>query len=69
MENTTGKQIIGHAEALSMIIGYLESNGLLADLAAVGHRVVHGGSTFSDSVLLTNETFDQISAVSHLAPL
>jgi acetate kinase len=62
-------EIVDHAKALSLIIGHLETKGMLANLVAVGHRVVHGGSTFTDSVLLTDETVDQISAVSHLAPL
>jgi acetate kinase len=44
---------------------------LLAPLAlvAVGHRVVHGGEAFADSVLLDAAALDEIRAASGLAPL
>ena len=35
----------------------------------MGHRVVHGGETFSTSVKITDEVLEQIEAVSGLAPL
>jgi acetate kinase len=38
-------------------------------LAAVGHRVVHGGEAFSESVVLDARTIDAIDACSDLAPL
>lgn len=38
-------------------------------VAAVGHRVVHGGERFSDSVLITDETVAEIEACIPLAPL
>ena len=58
-----------HAQALSRIIEYLRSKGLLEKLVAVGHRVVHGGARFSDSCRITEKTLEQIKAISHLAPL
>ena len=58
-----------HGQALSRIIEYLRSEGLLDKLVAVGHRVVHGGTIFSDSCRITEETLEQIKSVSHLAPL
>lgn len=36
---------------------------------AVGHRVVHGGEHFTQSMLITPEVLDGIRAVQHLAPL
>lgn len=36
---------------------------------AVGHRVVHGGETFKESVQITPEVLAKIKEVSHLAPL
>jgi len=39
------------------------------DIAAVGHRVVHGGEAFSDSVILDQAAIDQIRACVPLAPL
>ncbi len=39
------------------------------EIKAVGHRVVHGGESFSDSVLISSETKESISQCSALAPL
>ncbi len=58
-----------HGQALSRIIEYLRSEGLLEKLVAVGHRVVHGGARFSDSCRITEKTLEQIKSISHLAPL
>jgi len=38
-------------------------------IAAVGHRVVHGGERFSDSVLVNEQTIAEIDACIPLAPL
>jgi acetate kinase len=38
-------------------------------LAAVGHRVVHGGEAFTESVVLDARTIEAIDACSDLAPL
>ena len=38
-------------------------------IAAVGHRVVHGGERFSDSVLVDEQTLAEIEACIPLAPL
>ena len=38
-------------------------------MAAVGHRVVHGGEGFSDSTLITDEVMTAIEACIPLAPL
>lgn len=58
-----------HSQALSHIIEYIRSKGLLENIVAVGHRVVHGGTIFSDSCRVTPQTLEQIKSVSHLAPL
>lgn len=39
------------------------------EITAVGHRVVHGGEYFSDSVLVTDEVIEKIRACTSLAPL
>jgi acetate kinase len=39
------------------------------DIDGVGHRVVHGGEKFSDSVVITDEVIKAIEDVSDLAPL
>jgi acetate kinase len=47
-------------------------NGVLSSLdeiQAIGHRVVHGGEKFSESVLITEEVLQEIEECSDLAPL
>ncbi len=39
------------------------------EIEGIGHRVVHGGEKFSDSVLITDETLKEIEDLSDLAPL
>ncbi len=39
------------------------------EIAGVGHRVVHGGEKFADSVLINEEVMQAIEEVSDLAPL
>ncbi len=41
----------------------------LEDIDAVGHRMVHGGERFSESVLLNKEVLDAFAACNDLAPL
>jgi acetate kinase len=41
----------------------------MADIHAVGHRVVHGGEVFTDSVLITDEVIQGIENCIDLAPL
>jgi len=54
-----------HAEALNALLGELKG----ISLAAVGHRVVHGGEAFSDSVVIDDAVVNQIRACAELAPL
>lgn len=58
-----------HMNALRAIFSHIERNGWLQRVAAVGHRVVHGGERFARSVLVTPEVIADIEAVSVLAPL
>jgi acetate kinase len=48
--------------------GISEIQGM-ADIHAVGHRVVHGGESFTDSVLITDEVLAGIENCIDLAPL
>ena len=41
----------------------------LHELDAVGHRMVHGGEKFSESVLITDQVMKDFSACNDLAPL
>ena len=47
-------------------IGVINSND---EIQAVGHRVVHGGSSFSNTVIITDEVKDKIKQLFELAPL
>ena len=40
-----------------------------ADVAAVGHRVVHGGDRFREPVLIDENVLAELEAISELAPL
>ena len=59
-----------HREALEAILERLRA-AILHDtpIHAVGHRVVHGGPKYGDSVLLTEEVVSDIEAFALYAPL
>jgi acetate kinase len=44
-------------------------DGVPDDVAAVGHRVVHGGRVFGETALIDPEVIDQIRELASLAPL
>ena len=58
-----------HGRALAVIQDILKETGEEQGIAAVGHRVVHGGEKFSKSVLIDNEVLKAIEECSVLAPL
>jgi acetate kinase len=63
-----------HTDAIKMVIEALVSPeyGVIKDMSeigAVGHRVVHGGEKFSESVLINDEVMEAIRANVELAPL
>ncbi len=43
--------------------------GSLDEIDAIGHRIVHGGSYFNESVIVTPEVKEKIRRLSELAPL
>lgn len=58
-----------HQAALAEIVVYLEQYDLKRLVTAIGHRVVHGGETFKEAVILNDEIIQEIEACVHLAPL
>jgi acetate kinase len=59
-----------HREALEAILERLRASVLHdTPIHAVGHRVVHGGPKYGDSVLITEEVLHDIEAFSMYAPL
>ncbi|MFC2948655.1 acetate kinase [Virgibacillus sediminis] len=61
-----------HEVAVKQLLDGLASSGViesLEEIDAVGHRIVHGGEYFSDSVNITEDVIEKIEKVSELAPL
>ncbi|MBQ2178197.1 MAG: acetate kinase [Oscillospiraceae bacterium] len=63
-----------HSEAIQAVLNALvdEKNGVIAsmkEIDAVGHRVVHGGEKFAESVVITDEVMQAIEECNPLAPL
>jgi len=58
-----------HVQALATIQSFFKETGEDSDIAAVGHRVVHGGEKFSKSVLIDDAVIKAIEECSVLAPL
>jgi acetate kinase len=68
------RTISNHSEALQEIMNYLldTENQIIespSDIKAVGHRVVHGGEMFKDSVLIDEDVTTAIEQAFDLAPL
>ncbi len=64
--------IADHREALERALHLFDACGTdlrHSDLLAVGHRVVHGGQTFSEPVLVSDEVIAEVDRLSSLAPL
>ncbi|MYS19004.1 acetate kinase [Streptomyces sp. DvalAA-14] len=64
--------VADHTEALRQVSAELTAAGLGLDspqLAAVGHRVVHGGTDFTEPTLITDAVLARIEALVPLAPL
>ena len=61
-----------HAVAVKILLSKLTDLGIiqsLNEIEGIGHRVVHGGEKFNDSVFITEETLREIENLSELAPL
>lgn len=64
--------IVGHEDGLERIVARLDDSGVLAgaaELAAVGHRVVHGGESFRVPTLVDDAVVEAIRDMVPLAPL
>lgn len=66
------QDIPDHNVAVQILLDQLISTGIISsfdEIDGLGHRVVHGGEIFDDSVLITDEVLHQIEDLSDLAPL
>ena len=67
-------EILDHKVAIQLVIEALldENHGVIkkmSEINAVGHRVVHGGERFTDSMLITTDVIKGIEACCEIAPL
>ena len=61
-----------HTEAVDVLIEELFNNKIiesLEEIKGVGHRVLHGGEKYSDSVIITDEVIQDIKDLTKLGPL
>jgi acetate kinase len=58
-----------HDLAIKAVLELLEQQNLLSTISGVGHRVVHGGEAFSESMIITDKTLTTLKQLNHLAPL
>ncbi|MFX4291701.1 acetate kinase [Streptomyces bohaiensis] len=68
----TVRRFADHGEALSAVAAELAADGLGLDsprLAAVGHRVVHGGQRFTEPTVVDDEVLAEVERLVPLAPL
>jgi len=71
---TIEQKMDDHKAAIQIVLNALvdENHGAIKsmdEISAVGHRVVHGGEEFSNSVLITDEVKKALEKCSDLAPL
>ena len=60
-----------HSEALNFIVNTIlaEKPELSQQIAAIGHRIVHGGEKFTKSVVITDEVIKGIEAAIPFCPI
>ena len=68
------KQLDNHDQAIAFVLDLLTSKEYgviksLNEISAVGHRVLHGGEIYKDSVLVTPEVMKNLELLKPLGPL
>ncbi|NTV79978.1 MAG: acetate kinase [Candidatus Aminicenantes bacterium] len=68
------REVLNHSVAIELVLNLLLSpqHGVIRDkseISGIGHRVVHGGEDFSDSVLVTEKVKASIRKCIQFAPL
>ena len=63
-----------HTDAIQMVLDALVDKeigvvGSMAEIDAVGHRIVHGGEKFSKSALIDDDMLKEVESLTDLAPL
>ena len=62
-------EVTDHETALAVVLTYLEKIIGKVATTAVGHRVVHGGVSFSESIVLDKQRLAILQELNSLAPL
>ncbi len=66
------KFLKNHTDAVEVLLDELIKHGAvksLDEIKGVGHRVLHGGEKYSDSVIITDEVIQDIKDLTKLGPL
>lgn len=63
-----------HSEATKVVVDILTDSDIgciksMDEIEAVGHRVVHGGSYFSESILVSDDVIEKLKKCTDFAPL
>ena len=62
-------QLNDHHQALNQLMLLIDTHLPEEKFTGVGHRVVHGGEFFRESVIVNDDVIEKIDLCSHLAPL
>lgn len=72
-EEVAGKAVVlDHTAAVQLLLNKLVDLKVidsLDEITAIGHRIVHGGDVYSDSVVITEEVEKKIEELTEFAPL
>ena len=72
-EKIRGEKFLkNHTEAVEVLIEELLKHKVVEsmdEIKAVGHRVLHGGEKYADSVIITDEVIENIKSLTKLGPL
>jgi acetate kinase len=60
---------VDHTAAMGAILAWLRKAGYDSSIAAVGHRIVHGGPDYAEPILIDGATLASLRALIPLAPL
>lgn len=69
---TKNVSVKNHDEAVALMIKSLMDNDIIGDVSeiqAVGHRVVHGGETYTEPTVIDSKVMDKLRELITLAPL
>ncbi len=64
--------IMNHTEAVKVMLEELLENQFISDISdikGIGHRVLHGGEFYSESVIIDDEVLNNIKSLTKLGPL